>query len=1099
MVGHYHTLLKAIVADPNETIATVPTLTQAERHQIFVEWNATAADYPKDCSIHQLFESQVERTPEAIAVQFEEKRLTYSELNSRANQLAHYLRGLGVGPEKLVGMCIDRSLEMVIGLLGILKAGGAYVPLEPSYPIDRLWSILDDTKASILLTEERLRSKAEWRGKPSLSAVDSQIKRIYLDTDWKTIARKSKQNPRTEVKPENLAYVLYTSGSTGMPKGVQIEHKSLVNLLCTVRSIVRFDETDAWTLFHSYAFDFSVWEIWGCLIHGGRLLIVPLELTHSPEAFWELLLKERITILNQTPSAIHQLIQIGSDPSRMAKESSLRLILVGGEVLPRELAFSLYQWGVPVWNFYGPTETTVWATSHHIKSIDLNYRSIPIGRPLPNIQIYILDSRLQPVPPGIPGEVYIGGAGLARGYLNSPDLTQDRFVYTSFHSGSSLYRTGDLARYLPDGTIEFLGRTDTQVKLRGYRIELGEIESILNQHPAVKDCVVVVRKREASTDKILVAYIVWRHHLASPVTELQGYLRRKLPPYMVPVNFVPLETLPLTVNKKVDRERLPLLDGFRTEPSQPLSEPRTAIEELLAQIWRDVLNLENLGTTDNFFELGGHSLLAIQIISRLCEVFSCDIPLRILFEAPTVAGLATKLEEFSRTGSSLKFPAIVTVARDRQLPLSFAQEQLWSLDQMLPGSHFFNVPFIYRVSGTLDVEALEKSLHAVIGRHEALRTVFIKIDGRPFQIIKQADNFRLSVTDFRDLIPGKVKERAATLILEEIRQCFDLTAGPLWSTKLVRLTNDEYFLLITMHHIICDQWSIQLFRNELSALYESFSKRRPLLLPEVSIQFADFASWERSVIHSECMTAQLAYWKEQLSEPLSPLEFWRKRNGKHAISFITSRTPIEIDETLSSGIKSLARRDNCTPFMVLIAALSLVLADSTGQSDIRIGTLMANRRLKETELTVGHFVNTVILRIRVLPRMSFGHLLRQVREVVLQAHAHQELPFERLAQVVTEQQNIDRAALFQILFMYQTLIGPPLRPAGLTLAAVPMYQFGTDLDTTVTSCDLIFDLRQTATKFTGALRYKTDIVSDKVTQMLNSFVKTLGCAIRGAN
>jgi amino acid adenylation domain-containing protein len=1117
MIGHLQTLLEGIVAAPDRPISTLPLLTEAERDQLLVEWNHTAAEYPKDCSVHDLFEAQVNRMPEAIAAQFEGKRLTYRELNSRANQLAHYLRGLGVGPEKLVGICVERSLEMVVGLLGILKAGGAYVPLDPGYPRERLRSILEDARVSVLLTQEWLAVRLIKYGKsmedsdPPSSILDPQL--VCLDRDWNEVAQQSQENPDSGATPENLAYVIYTSGSTGRPKGVQIEHRSVINLLCTAGSLFQFNETDAWTLFHSYAFDFSVWEIWVCLVHGGRLLIVPLELTRSPEAFHDLLLTEQVTVLNQTPSAIQQLIRVSPERSKMGKGSSLRLVIVGGEVLPRELASSLLEWDVAVWNFYGPTETTVWATIHQIKHIDLSNRSIPIGRPLPNIQIHILDTQLQPVPIGMQGELYIGGVGVARGYLSRPELTLDRFVPSPFHSGSRFYRTGDLARYQPDGNIEFLGRLDNQLKIRGHRVEPGEIEAVLNQHPGVREAVVVTRDdatqavdsenpkskiKNLKSDRRLVAYVV-PHKEQPSLSELRKFLQSKLPEYMVPSIFVPLETLPLTPNRKVDLDRLPLPGSSRPQQSQALVEPRTDIEELVAQAWRQVLNLERVGVNDNFFEFGGHSLLATQVVSRLRDAFHREIPLRILFEAPTVASLAMRIEEHGGKDSDLKLPPILAVTRDRELPLSFAQEQLWSLDQMLPGTHFFNVPFIYRLSGVLNVEALEKSLQEVIRRHETLRTVFGEVEGRPVQIIKEINDFQLFITDLRSSIPRETQERAAALVLEERRQSFDLSVGPLWRAKLLQLTDTESFLLITMHHIICDQWSMRILRSDLSVLYEFFSHGEPPMLPELPIQFADFAWWERHSIDSEFMKAQLAYWKQQLADSTPTLEFGKQRRVKKRISFRTSRKAIEFDEKLFSGIKSLARKENCTPFMILIAALSVVLFINTGQTDIRIGTLAADRRRKETELTVGHFVNTVILRIRLSPSMSFGQLIRQAREVALAAYSHQELPFEQLARVFEQEYKIDRRSLFQVLFTYQNLTALPSELPGLTFAPLPTHQISTDPNIAITSLDLIFDLRETSTKLTGSLTYKTDhLNAGDVTDIMQSCSKILGCMISGS-
>jgi hypothetical protein len=506
-----------------------------------------------------------------------------------------------------------------------------------------------------------------------------------------------------------------------------------------------------------------------------------------------------------------------------------------------------------------------------------------------------------------------------------------------------------------------------------------------------------------------------------------------------------------------------------------------------------------VGVTDNFFELGGHSLLATQLISRLCETFGREIPLRTLFEAPTVASLAIKIEEHGGQSSSTKLPPIVAVARYRELPLSFAQEQLWSLDQMLSGTHFFNVPFIYRLSGTLDVLALETSFQEVIRRHEALRTVFVKADGGPVQVIREADNFQLPFIDLRSLTADEVVQRATALILDERRQSFDLAVGPLWRARLLQFTDNEHFLLITMHHIICDQWSMRLFRSDLSALYESFSHGRPPLLPEVPIQFADFAWWERHSMESEFMQAQLAYWTRQLVEPFSTLEFEKESRPKKPLSFRSSRRSVELEETLFSDIKAFARKENCTPFMVLIAAFSLVLFNFLGQTDIRIGTLVANRRRKQTQFTIGHFVNTVVLRIRVQPVMSFGQLLRQVREVTLAGYAHQELPFEQLKRAL-EQHYDRRAGLFQVLVTYQSPTFDSIQIPGLIFAPLSFKQLGVDPNVTITAADLVLDVKELPTRLTGSLMYKTNAIThDDANYITERFTKMLEFAISNPN
>ena len=639
MIGHFQTLLEGIVANPEQRLSELPVLTDPERHQLLVEWNDTKTDYPKDKCIHELFEEQVERTPDAIAVVYADQRLTYRELNQRANQLAHSLRKLGVGPEVLVDVCLERSLEMIVGILGILKAGGAYVPLDPSYPKERLVFMVEDSRAPVLITQSSLIERL-----PTHNA-----KVLCLDRDWSEISTESQDNPLPLTAPDNLAYVIYTSGSTGAPKGALIAHHNVVRLFRATGAWFHFGSDDVWTLFHSYAFDFSVWELWGALLHGGRLVIVPFEASRSPQEFYELLCRERVTVLNQTPSAFRQLVQGEAsiiDSSRLG----LRLVIFGGEALDFQ---SLKPWfgrhgdqSPQLINMYGITETTVHVTYRIIKEADLS-SGLPslIGAPIPDLELYVLDTHRNLVPVGVPGELYVGGAGLARGYLNRGELTAERFVAHPFDDGKGkrLYRSGDLVRRRGDGDIEYLGRIDNQVKIRGHRIELGEIETVLAQHAAIQQAVVLAR--EDSEDRRLVAYVVAAPGCAPSAHELRSFLQQKLPEYMVPSAFMFLDSLPLTPNGKLDRKALPAPEQSRPELEETYCAPRTPVEELLAQIWSDVLKLDQVGVHDNFFELGGHSLLATQVISRIRDTFKLDFPLRSLFEAPTIDGLAQRVHE----------------------------------------------------------------------------------------------------------------------------------------------------------------------------------------------------------------------------------------------------------------------------------------------------------------------------------------------------------------------------------------------------------------------------------------------------------------------
>ncbi|MCE2664272.1 MAG: amino acid adenylation domain-containing protein, partial [Microcystis sp. 53602_E8] len=663
---------------PSERVSQLPLLTKVEQQQLLIDWNNTEVDYPANKCIHQLFEEQVERTPNAVAVTYENESLTYRELNNRANQLAHYLRKLGVKADTLVGISLERSLEMMVGLLGILKAGGAYVPLDPDYPQERLSFMLEDSQVKVLVTQAKLVK----------SIPEHQAQLICLDTEWEKIAQNITSNPESVAKPENLIYIIYTSGSTGKPKGVLVNHSNVVRLFAATDAWYNFNSQDVWSLFHSYAFDFSVWEMWGALLYGGRLVVVPYLVTRSPEAFYQLLYQEKVTILNQTPTAFRQLIQAeeslkGSFPlsrgdrsSTTDNDLSLRLVIFGGEALEIN---SLQPWFQrhgdqcpQLVNMYGITETTVHVTYRPLSMNDLDSTASVIGRPIPDLQVYLLDQHLQLVPVGVPGEMYVGGAGVTKGYLNRPELTTERFIPSPFEKDevipptplnkggnepSKLYKTGDLARYLPDGNIEYLGRIDNQVKIRGFRIELGEIEALLASHPQIWETVVIVRD-DATGDKRLVAYIVPQSEKTITINEIRQFLKAQLPGYMIPNAFVILDALPLTANGKIDSRALPPPESS-SEPSDKYVAPRTPIEDILVTVWSEVLKVEKVGINDNFFELGGHSLLATKLVAQIRDRLKVELPLRQLFNSATLAELAQGIEQLKQQKSDTIVPAIL--------------------------------------------------------------------------------------------------------------------------------------------------------------------------------------------------------------------------------------------------------------------------------------------------------------------------------------------------------------------------------------------------------------------------------------------------------
>ncbi|HKH48056.1 MAG TPA: amino acid adenylation domain-containing protein, partial [Thermoanaerobaculia bacterium] len=860
LLGHLRTLLEGFAASPDCTLEEIPLLGEAERRQILDEWNRTAVDYPADRTVPELFAAQAARTPEAVAVVCGDDRLTYGELDRRANQLARHLERLGVAPGALVGLSMDRCPEMVVSLLGILKAGAAYVPLDPSYPAPRLAFMLDDTGVQVVVSRSGLSGTSG-----SLPLDGRRI--VCLDAEAAEIAGHDPVAPAVELTPEHLAYVSYTSGSTGRPKGVEVRHRGVVRLLFGTDFA---DLSGGRTLLQlsPIAFDASTLEIWGALLHGGRCVLLPQRVPTVAE-LGRALREHGVDTLWLTASLYNAVID--EAPESLA---GVRQLLVGGEALSaphvaRGLA-ALPQ--TEIVNGYGPTESTTFTCCYRIPRQLLEVKSIPIGRPIGNTRVYVVDGRMRPVPVGAPGELLIGGAGLARGYLNRPELTAEKMVPDPFGAepGGRLYRTGDRVRYRPDGLIEFLGRFDQQVKVRGFRIEPGEIEAALVRLPGVREAAVLVREEQPG-GKRLVAYVVAEPDAGWTAAELRGALAVRLPEPMLPSAFVALPALPLTANGKLDRERLPAPEAVERADAAEHRAPRTDVEELLAGLFAQLLGLERVGIDDSFFELGGHSLLATQLISRIREAFATELPLRALFDAPTVAGLAEALDA---ARGAVPAPPIVAAPRDGRetFPLSFAQQRLWFLDQLLGASSAYNVFLPVRLDGPLDAAALAGSLDAIVRRHEILRTTFGTVDGEAVQIVHPAAPLPLPVVDLRESAdPAAEMLRLAAV---EARQPFDLGRGPLVRVRLLRLADTAHVALLSMHHIVSDGWSMGILVRELGALYEALAAGRPAptLAAELPVQYADFAVWQRQWLQGEVLERQLAYWRRQLGGGLPALQ-----------------------------------------------------------------------------------------------------------------------------------------------------------------------------------------------------------------------------------
>jgi amino acid adenylation domain-containing protein len=1039
MLGHFQTLLTSIVANPDKRLSELQLLTDAEQHQLLVEWNDTQTDYPQDKCIHQLFEEQCLRTPDAVAVVFEDQPLTYRELNNRANQLAHYLQQLGVQPDVLVGICVERSLSLVVGLLGILKAGGAYVPLDPTYPQERQRFMLSDSGVSILLTHKSLL--------PQLPEHRSQV--VCLDADWHAIKQESEENPPSEAKPTNLAYVLYTSGSTGRPKGVAIEHHSPVALVDWARRVFTCEQLAGVLASTSICFDLSVFELFVPLSVGGKVILVENALRLPPDS-------QDITLINTVPSAIAQLLETGIP-------ASVNTVALAGEPLQNQLVQRLYRQDTlqQVFNLYGPSEDTTYSTYALVKKG--TSQSPPIGRPIANTQAYILDPHRQLVPVGVPGELHLSGVGLARGYFNRPELTDEKFIPNPYNPGTRLYKTGDLVRYLPDGNIEYLGRIDHQVKIRGFRIELGEIEAGLSQHPDVHSAVVVAREDVLGSPR-LIAYIVPNPEATASVGELRSFLKQQLPEYMIPSAFVMLEALPLTPNGKVDRRALPTPDTARPELEKPFVAPRTEVEERLAAIWSEVLGLEQVGVRDNFFELGGHSLLATQIVSRLREVFGMELPLRRLFESPTVAELAKSIEEAIATAIT----PIQPIARNGNLPLSFAQTRLWFLDQLEGKTAAYNMGAAVRLLGCLQLEALEQALTEIVQRHEVLRTSFALRDGQPIPVITPTLTIKLPVVDLRSSSELEKQTQVLQLACEEAKRLFDLTQAPLLRGQLLQLRDTEYVLLVTMHHIASDGWSIGVLIRELAVLYEAFRAGKSSPLPALRIQYADFADWQRQWLQGEVLDTHLRYWKQQLAGAPPILELPTNRPRPAVQTFRGSTQFFELSPSLTDKLKQLSQQQGVTLFMTLLAAFQTLLYRYTNQEDICVGSPIANRNRREIEPLIGFFVNSLVLRTDLSGNPSFQELLGRVRQVALDAYAHQDLPFEMLVEQLQPERSLSYTPLFQVMFSLQNAPMETLALSGLSFDLL-------EIDIGIAKFDLSLSMEETEKGLKGSFEYSTDL------------------------
>jgi amino acid adenylation domain-containing protein/FkbH-like protein len=1054
MIGHLESVLTQATRQPDLPLSKLELLSEEESRKLLVEWTATHRTYPSDKTLADLLREQVRRTPLAEALVCGQIRLSYSELWRRSAVLAGRLRKLGVEKESLVGVCLERSPEMVIAILGTLLAGGAYVPLDPKYPRDRLEFTLQDANVKVLVTQTKFLDLAP-AGSSSvlcLDRMDELDEEAEVNFSWGAPS------------PSDLAYVIYTSGSTGRPKGVALEHRNAVEMVCWAKETFSPEELSGVLFCTSICFDLSVFELFVPLCWGGKVILAEnaLSLASLPAA-------GEVRLINTVPSAIRELLRLRAIPK------TAQVINLAGEPLSTELVDQIYRETsvAKVFDLYGPTETTTYSTG------GLRHPGQPatIGRPLANEQVYLLDSTLRLVPVGVPGELCIGGDGVARGYLNRPDLTAQRFIPHPFRPGGRLYRTGDLARWHADATLEYLGRIDHQVKIRGFRIELGEIESVLKDHSGTASAVVVAREDEPG-DKRLVAYVVPKPGVAVTVEDLKSSVRSALPDFMVPSDFVLLEAMPLTPNGKIDRKALPA-PGDRAEDSRrDIVAPRTTVERQLAEIWRDVLRLNQVSIKDNFFDLGGHSLLAVRVLSAIRDAFKVELPISALFSSPTIEGLSEMLTANPvLDGRSISEP-IPAVPRTGGLPVSYVQERLWFLDQLEPGGAAYNVPTCLRLRGQLDIKALRQALNQVVDRHETLRTTFQYQDGALVQIIANTLAVEVPCLDLASLPAADQDGEVRKQIAAHARRSFDLTAGPLLRLTLFRLNPEEHFLLLVMHHSISDGWSVALFLQELAAFYDSaVLGGAPAQLPAPRIQYADFAHWQRHHMSGSLLEAELAHWKGTLAGAPKQIALPLDRPRPDRPSGRANVRSTRLERESVQQLTDFARHRAGTPFMVFLAALMMTLRKWTGQEDLVVGTVVAGRTRRELENIIGCFMNFLPLRAQVTDERTAAEILTAVRTAVLVGQSHQDCPFEKIVEAINPQRQRDQNPLYNV---------------GLLLQNFPANLFETQKlqATSVSICleaallDLRFEIEQAGDGLSLTCEYKADLFDPQTIELL---------------
>lgn len=1039
-----------------------------------------------DC-FHQLFEQQAAARPDGLAIVCNGEKLTYGELNRRANQLAWHLRSRGATPETLIPVCTDRSVEMAIGILGILKSGAAYVPIDPNYPAERIEFMLAETAAHLIVTQ-------------SAYLQSATAEKILLDADWELIRQNPIDNPPPTAAAENLAYVIYTSGSTGKPKGAMLTHANLFHYVSALQREFRLTPADKYLHLASIAFSSARRHLLFPLAHGASVVIADEEQRMDALPLFKLIKEQSATVFDAVPSfqrhCMNALLELDGEQRNELLNNNLRLIVSASEPLLSDIpATWMFEFKHPARHVHmiGQTETSGIVSINHVTEQDAAgpIRPVAVGRPIANTKVYLLDENRQPVADGEAGEMYVCGNGLGRGYLNRPELTVQKFVELSVENESEaeeskirrLCRTGDFARLLPDGRFECLGRQDFQVKVRGNRVELGEIEALLLGNSNVRECSVIGREDQPGQPGTirLVAYIVPRRQSDSLIEELRKLVKEKLPDYAQPSAFVLIDALPLTPNGKIDRQNLLRPDESASAAEKNFVAPRDSTERTIAEIWAEVLGSNHNGVNDNFFESGGHSLLAARLISRLRTAFNLEMPLRAVFEAPTIAELAEKISFYRRQTEFAPASVLKQIVRPASIPLSFAQRRLWFLAQMDGDSSTYNMSETIRLEGKLEIAALRFALENIVARHEILRTFFQSFDGQPSQVIAAEANVDLTVADLTDFSQQMPEQEARKIASEFAARAFELTVAPLFRVKVIKLRETEYLLVVVFQHIISDGWSNSLFFKELSCLYEAKLSGSAAALANLPVQYADYALWQQKWLQTEQYGRQLDFWKKHLETAPALLELPTDYARPVVQRYRGARCSAFLAADLTEKINRLGRGEAATLFMTLLSAWQLLLFRYSRQEQVVVGTPIAGRTMTETENLIGFFVNTLALPGDLSGNPTFRELLQRTREQALGAYANQELPFEKLVEELNPERSLSYAPVFQVMFALQNSSSPTKNFADLKIA-----------DEKITDHTAKFDLSLDVFEETGGLElqleYDTDLFAEETArQMLEHF------------